>query len=119
MTNKPARTCQKMIKLRDELTKVVSSIAPIAAIDIFNIKEYSYDRCPDPFYFDTLLLIIYLSAIETLICHKEIEFNRVYFLRFCTKYHTWFSNYHMELIVALSSINATKNIYGYTVDQFV
>ena len=39
-------------------------------------------------YFDTQLLIIYLSGIETLICHGEIEFNSVYFLRFCTKYVT-------------------------------
>ena len=33
----------------------------------------------------------------------------VYFLRFCTKYDTLFSNYRIELIVALSSTNATKN----------
>ena len=36
------------------------------------------------------------------------EFNSVYFLRFCTQYDTWFSNYRIELIVALSSTNATK-----------
>ena len=48
--------------------------------------EYSYDRCPNPFYFYTPLLIIYFSAIETLICHTEIEVDRVYFLQFYTKY---------------------------------
>ena len=40
---------------------------------------------------------MYLSGIETFICHGEIEFNRVYFLRFCTKYYTWFSKYAIEL----------------------
>ena len=39
-----------------------------------------------------------------------VEFNRVYFLRFCTKYDTWFSKYRIELIVDLSSTNATKNV---------
>ena len=38
--------------------------------------------------FNISLLIIYLSAIETLICHTEIEVDRVYFHRFCTKYKT-------------------------------
>ena len=32
----------------------------------------------------------------------------VYFLRFCTKYDTRFSKYHIGLIVALSLTNATK-----------
>ena len=36
--------------------------------------------------FNTSLLIIHFSAVETLICHKEIEFNRVYFLRFRKNY---------------------------------
>ena len=43
---------------------------------------------PHALYFNTLLLIIYLSAIKTLICHTEIEIHRVYFLRVCTKYLT-------------------------------
>ena len=61
----------------------------ITATDIFiKRKEYSYDRCPNPVYFKIHLIIIYLSAIETLICHTEIEVNRVYFLQFCTKYLT-------------------------------
>ena len=29
-------------------------------------------RCPDSVYFHTLLLIKYLSAIETLICRREM-----------------------------------------------
>ena len=49
------------------------------------------------------ILITNLSGIETLICHGKTEFNRVYFLRFCTKYDTLFSKYRIELIVALSS----------------
>ena len=51
---------------------------------------------------------MYLSAIENLICHTEIEVNRLYFLRFCTKYLTLVSKHGIELIVALSSTNATK-----------
>ena len=59
-------------------------------------------------YFNIPLLIMYLSAIEILICYTEIEVNKVYFLRFCTQYDTSFSKYSIELIVALSSTNATK-----------
>ena len=55
--------------------------------------------------FNTSLWIICLSGIETPKFQREIEFNRVYFLPFCTKYVTWFSKYHTELIVALSSTN--------------
>ena len=48
----------------------------IAAIDIFNKKrEYSYERRSYPVYFNTPFLIIYLSAIVTLICHTEIVVN--------------------------------------------
>ena len=67
-----------------------------------------YDLCPNPDYFITPLLITYLSAVETLIYYLEIEFNGVFFLRFCTKYKTWFSKYHIKLIVALSWTNAIK-----------
>ena len=49
-----------------------------------------------------------MRAIETLICHTEIEVKRVYFLRFCTEYFTRFSEYGIDFIVALSSTNATK-----------
>ena len=34
------------------------------------------------------LLVMYLSAIETVTCHTEIEVDRVYSLWFCTKYDT-------------------------------
>ena len=51
---------------------------------------------------------MYFSGMETLICHEEIESDRVSFLRFCTKYVTRFSKYRIELIVAMSSTNATK-----------
>ena len=37
-------------------------------------KEKSCNhRCPDSVYFHTLLLIIYLSAIERLICRREMS----------------------------------------------
>ena len=86
-----------------------------AGIDIFIFKqkEYFYDRCPNPIKFNIPLFIIYLCAIETPICHKEIEVNRAYFLRFCTKYVTCFSKYDIELTVALSSTNAIKIILLY------
>ena len=45
-------------------------------------KEYSYNQCPYLASFNTPFLMIHLSASETLICHKEIEFNGVYFLGF-------------------------------------
>ena len=43
------------------------------SIDIFNEKKSCGHRCPDCVYFHTLLLIIYLSAIERLICHREMS----------------------------------------------
>ena len=49
-----------------------------------------------------------IEALISVICHTEIEVNRVYFLRFYTKYDTRFSKYGIELIVALSSTKATK-----------
>ena len=47
----------------------------IAVTDIFNGKKKKScnHRCPDPVYFHMLLLIIYLSATERLICHKEMS----------------------------------------------
>ena len=54
-------------------------IAPVerytcSVIDIFNEKGKSCShRYPDSVYFHTLLLIIYLSAIETLICCREMS----------------------------------------------
>ena len=46
----------------------------IAVIDIFdkNLKGCNH-RCPDSVYFNTLLLIIYLSAFGTLICEREMS----------------------------------------------
>ena len=46
----------------------------IAVIDTFNEKRKSCNhRCPDSVYFHTLLLIIYLSAIERLIYRREMS----------------------------------------------
>ena len=70
-------------------------------------KKYSYDRCPHPVYFNISLLIIYLSAIGKVICPTEIGVDRVYFLRFCTKYDTGFSKFGNEFMVALSSTTET------------
>ena len=62
----------------DELGQVkkvgVYHCANIACIDILNKKRKCCNhRCPDPVYFNTLLLIIYLSAFETLICRREMS----------------------------------------------
>ena len=41
---------------------------------IFNEKrKCCNNQCPDSVYFNTLLLIIYFSAIETLFCRKELS----------------------------------------------
>ena len=46
----------------------------VAVIDIFNEKIKSCNhRYPDSVYFHTLFLIIYLSAIERLICRREMN----------------------------------------------
>ena len=53
--------------------KVGISLRHIAVIDIFNKKRKCCNhRCPDSVDFYTLLLIIYLTAIETLICRREM-----------------------------------------------
>ena len=58
----------------------------ISGTDIFSKKEkYSYDALIN-FFFKWPLLITYLRTIQTR--HSEFEFNRVYFLRFRTKYDT-------------------------------
>ena len=81
----------------------------IAIIDIFNEKRKSCNhRYPDSVYFHMLLLIIHLSAIERLIC--RIEMSLIGLLpSVLHKYDTRFSKYGIELIVALSSTNATKS----------
>ena len=53
---------------------IIAPIERLAVIDIFNEKRKSCNhRCPDSVYFHTLLLIIYLSAIERLICRREMS----------------------------------------------
>ena len=55
----------------------------VAVIDIFNEKRKNCNhRCPDSVYFHTLLLIIYLSAIEWLICRREMSLIGSTFLSF-------------------------------------
>ena len=40
---------------------------------IFNEKKCCNHRCPGPVYLNTLLLMIYLSAIEALVCRREMS----------------------------------------------
>ena len=49
-----------------------------------------------------------LSVIETLICQREIKFDRIYCLRFCTNYDRCCSKYRISFIAVLSSTNVTK-----------
>ena len=85
MTNKFGRTRQRTNNLGDEMIwgggwtpsgdkSLVYHCAnrTIQRLSIFSIKRKYYNyRCPDYVYSNTLLLIIYLSVIETLICRRE------------------------------------------------
>ena len=81
MTNKSGRTRQNRTDVGHEfrqVTKLNVSLRQqndITVIDIFNKKKRTicYHRCPDSVYFNTPLLIIYLCAIETLICRREMS----------------------------------------------
>ena len=54
---------------------------------------YSYDRCPNPVHFDTLLLLLYYSSvIETLICRREREFIGFTFIGFAQNTIDGFQN---------------------------
>ena len=81
-----------ILEEHNQVTKVLCIIAPIEFCSSYRYYQfkrvYFYDRCTNPVYFNTPLLIIYLNTTEALICHTKIEFNRVYFLRLCTKYDT-------------------------------
>ena len=71
----------------NNLEKVVRIFAPIEcySAELFSIKKQKFfdDQCPNLIYFNIPSIIIYLSGIETLICHGEIELNRFFFLLFC------------------------------------
>ena len=59
-------------------------------------KEKSCNsQCPDSVYLHTLSLIIYLRAIERLICRKEMSLMGLFPSVF-TKYDARFSKYHMN-----------------------
>ena len=74
-------------------------------------KRKSCDhRCPDSLFFSHAVVNYIFECCGKTYLSKRNELNRVYFLRFCTKYNTWFSKYRIELIVALSLTNATKTI---------
>ena len=58
------------------MTKVGVSLRQLnekAVIDIFKGKERCNHRFPDSDYFNTLLLIFYLRATETLICRRDMS----------------------------------------------
>ena len=107
MTNKPGRTIQSTNRVvREELTlgctrsgdkgcEYRSANRMPYRIKILPIKRVF---CYNPVYLNTPLLIIYLSAIGTLICHTGL------LPWFCTKYR-------IELTVALYStqFNPFKN----------
>ena len=48
----------------------------------FKKKNYSYDGCPNPFYLNTPLLIIYLTIVETLNCHKGFTSSVLHKIRY-------------------------------------
>ena len=76
---------------------------------MFNKKRKCCNHlCSDSVYFNTLFLIIYWSATETLIWHREMSFIGSTYFGFAQKKIHDFSKYRIELIVALSSTNATK-----------
>ena len=85
MTNKSERTLQSTNDFRDELIwgwtpsgdKGWCIIAPIerySGCRYFQQKRKCCNhRCSDSVYFNELLSVIYLSAIETLICRREMS----------------------------------------------
>ena len=80
---------------------------------IFNKKKKCCNhQYPDFVYFNTLLLIIYVSAIETFICRRGMSLIGSTSFGFAQNTIHDFSKYSIKLIVALSSTNATKNRYS-------
>ena len=78
---------------------------------MFNEKRKCCNHlCPDTVYFHKLLLILYLSAIETLTCRREMSLLGSASFGFAQNTIHDFQNTVFELIVALSSTNATKTI---------
>ena len=76
---------------------------------MFNKKRKCCNhRCPDSVNFNRLLLIIYLSAIRILICRREMTLIGSTSFGFAQDKIHDFQNTLIELIVALSSTNATK-----------
>ena len=87
----------------------------IAFIDIFNFKKKYCFIIAVLILFNMLLLIIYLSAIETLICRREMSLIRSTSFGFAQNTIHGFQKYPSELIVALSSSNA--RIMSYKADK--
>ena len=56
--------------------RIIALIEGYSGYKYFQLKKKRKccnQRCPDFVYFNTLLLIIYLSAIETLTCRREMS----------------------------------------------
>ena len=77
---------------------------------IFKRKKYSYDWCPTPVYFKSLLLVIYLSAFETIINFVVEKLSLIGFTSFGFAQNTIldFQNTILNSYMCISSTNATK-----------
>ena len=120
MTNKSGRTRQQNNNLRNELIwgwtppgskRLVyhCSNRTIELLSIFSMKKKKVLQSSMPcFCLFSYTVVNYIFECYRKRMSQRNEFNSIFFLRFCTKYNTWFSKYRIELIVALSSTNATK-----------
>ena len=101
---------------RDELNQVTKGWCIIAPIERYSgyryiqwKKKVSQSSMPWFCSFSYAVVNYIFECYRNTYLSERNEFNRVYFLRFCSKYETWFSKYRIELLVALSSTNATNS----------
>ena len=78
-------------------------------------ESVAITHAPILFFFHTLLLIIYLSAVKTLICHRKMSLIGSTSFGFAQNTIHDFQKNGIQLIVALSSTNATKIIRTNTI----
>ena len=73
-TRRSIRSGSQSTPLGDRAWCIIAPIEPCSRCRHFQKKRKSCNhRCPDSVYFHTLLFIIYLSAIERLICRREMS----------------------------------------------
>ena len=95
----------------DKAWCIIAPIERLSGYGHFQWKKKSCNhRCPNSIYFHTLFLIIYLSAIERHICRREMSLIGSTSFGFAQNTMHDFSKYRIELIVAFSLTNATKNL---------